>query len=233
MSDATIAFAPLDACGFAYERHTTTAGVPYAAFRWRTEGLPALTCTLVLHAGAWRLTAHGLGTRPHHADLPLVQAYVDPGGDDVVAVLALRLRPAELDCDGVVDLLVHLAASVEVVVGRRPEPPPLPLLAPVLPLPPGALGHHGDVEVTEPAPGWVQATAANPDLPWSRLTTTPRLLDRLLDWAPVGTLVQRDGTMAARVTALAGPPGVDDPVDQAVDDARLLVATATRFAGKD
>ena len=142
----------------------------------------------------------------------------------------MALRLSALRPDDVIDLLVHLAASVAALTGTADDFPPLPLLGtgPVWrsrPLPPSS---H-DVVFDEPAPGWFRVEASRPDLPWSALSGNPHRLHRLHDWSPVGTLVPRDAAVCARVTAVTKPVGIDSATERALDDARLLLAAAARF----
>lgn len=230
-----VVVAPLEACGWHYQLHETRSGEPYAAFRWRTDGLPPLTCTVVLHGGAWRLTAHepamsgatGAITA-RNGRLPLVRGFSVPDGDGLNAVLSLRLRPSRITPDGLVDLLVHLAASVAFLRGEHEDPPPLPLMDSGDE--PGFLAQPPDLMVEEPAPGWRTVMLPARDLSWARLVGRPGLLDRLHDWTPVGTLVAYDTVVAGRVTTLSGDPGIPDALTQAAEDARRLV-DAARLAG--
>jgi hypothetical protein len=130
-----------------------------------------------------------------------------------------------LTAGGLIDLLVHLAASVAFLEGSVAEPPPLPILgqrneaALLTRLP-------EELQVEDPAPGWHTVTLRDPDLPWARLIETPGLLDRLHDWTPVGTLVADDMIVTARVTTLSPDPGLPDAVLRAAADARQLLEAA-------
>ncbi|MDQ0120854.1 hypothetical protein J2T22_004064 [Pseudarthrobacter defluvii] len=242
-AQASATTAPLEAAGLRSAIHATASGMPYAAFVWRTERLGALNCTAAIYGGAWRLTAHdstaggAFGSASiiasRNSALPLVRGVAKSATGEFNSVLSLRLTPSRVTRDNTIDLLVHLSESVAFLRGELDEPPALPRLSP---LPAGGTlstgrqggpskGRAGPFEpvIAELMEGWCEVALPSQDVRWASLTAIPGLIDRLHDWTPTGTLVDRGAMVTARVTTLVVEPGLPRWLDAASADAQRLL----------
>lgn len=226
----TATVAPLDLLGLRYDVHHTRSGDPYAAFRWSTDGLPPLSCSVVIYDGAWRLVAHEPGLTiasdvlaARNDALDLVRGHHASGELGLHIVLAVRLRPSRLTADDLVDLLVHLAECVEFLREDMVHVPVLPRLSAA-----GGADALGldETDTTVPTPGWVRVTTGAPDLEWEGVMNRPGLVDRLHEWAPVGTLVRLGSTIGARVTTVSGDLAVPDGKARCIADVQRLLGAA-------